>query len=81
MATTESTFSKPSLRVLEEIADAEDVTPADLEPPLNDVVDPAALDQLFEPTTTDDSTRGGRVSFEYRGYDVTIASDDTVELS
>lgn len=46
MADTESARSKPSLRVLEEIADAEDVTPAALEPPLDDVVDPAALDRF-----------------------------------
>ncbi|AHG01770.1 hypothetical protein HALLA_00330 (plasmid) [Halostagnicola larsenii XH-48] len=31
MADTESTLSKPSLRVLEEVADAEDTAPAALE--------------------------------------------------
>ncbi|UHQ98070.1 hypothetical protein HYG81_20895 (plasmid) [Natrinema zhouii] len=41
--------------VLEAISDAEDASPTILEPPLNDVVDPATLDRLFEPTATDDS--------------------------
>ena len=44
MSATESTRSKPSLRVLKEIFDAKDVSPTALEPSLNDVVDPAALD-------------------------------------
>ncbi|UHQ95170.1 HalOD1 output domain-containing protein [Haloterrigena alkaliphila] len=81
MTDTESTRSKPSLRVLEAIAGAEGVSPTALEPPLNDVVDPAALDRLFEPTATNASVRGGHVSFRYRGYDVTISSDGTIELS
>ncbi|AEH39441.1 HalOD1 output domain-containing protein [Halopiger xanaduensis] len=80
MNDTRSAFTKPSLRVLEEIADAEDVSPAALEPPLNEVIDPTALDRLFEPTATDDSARGGRVSFKYRGYGVTVTSNGTVEL-
>lgn len=81
MTDTESTRSKPSLRVLEAIADAEGVSPTALEPPLNDVVDPASLDRLFEPTATGDSTQGRQVSFRYREYDVTISSNGTVELS
>ncbi|MFC6769890.1 HalOD1 output domain-containing protein [Natrinema soli] len=81
MSATELTRSKPSLRVLEAIADAEDVSPIALEPPLNDVVDPAALDRLFEPTDADDSVRGGHVSFRYRGYDVIISSGGAVKLS
>ncbi|PCR88917.1 HalOD1 output domain-containing protein [Natrinema ejinorense] len=81
MNDTESRLSKPSLRVLEKVADADDVAPVALEPPLYDVVDPTALDQLFEPTDTDDSVRSGRVTFRYRGYDVTITSNGAVELA
>ncbi|MBZ6496831.1 HalOD1 output domain-containing protein [Natrinema longum] len=81
MSDTESTLSKPSLRVLEEVADAEDVAPAALEPPLYDAVDPTALDRLFESTETDGSIRRGRVTFRYRGYDVTITSNGAVELA
>ncbi|MCW8173364.1 HalOD1 output domain-containing protein [Natrialba swarupiae] len=73
--------SKPSLRVVEQVADAEDVTPGSLEPPLNDVVDPTALDRLFEPTTAAGSTRRGRVTFSYCGYDVTVTSDGSVGVT
>ncbi|TYL36998.1 hypothetical protein CV102_19800 [Natronococcus pandeyae] len=69
-----------SMRVLETIGEADGVDPIDLEPPLNDVVDASALDLLFEPTTGDDMTRHGRVSFTYRTHDVTVYSDGRVEL-
>ncbi|WP_222913298.1 HalOD1 output domain-containing protein [Natrinema sp. SYSU A 869] len=59
MNNTRSTLSKPSLRILEDITDTEDISPADLEQSLNDIVDPTALNQLFEPTATDDSARAG----------------------
>ncbi|MWV39028.1 HalOD1 output domain-containing protein [Natrialba sp. INN-245] len=80
---TDSAFvrSKPSLRVVEQVADAEDVPPGSLEPPLNDAVDPTALDRLFEPTTAVGSTRRGRITFSYCGYDVTVASDGTVDVT
>ncbi|RQG95523.1 HalOD1 output domain-containing protein [Natrarchaeobius chitinivorans] len=74
-------FSKPSMRVLAAIADAEGVSPAALEPPLTDVVDTAALDRLFESTASDASTRRGRVSFRYRGYEITVDSDGTVDVA
>ncbi|WP_265109854.1 HalOD1 output domain-containing protein [Halosolutus halophilus] len=76
----EHAFTKPSMRALEVIADAEGVAPADLEPPLNEVVDAAALDRLFEPVAADDSARRGRLTFRYRGYDVTVHSNGRVEL-
>ncbi|WP_126664273.1 HalOD1 output domain-containing protein [Haloterrigena salifodinae] len=81
MTDTESTRSKPSLRVLEAIVDAEGVSLTSLEPPLNDVVDPAALDRSFEPTSTGDWIQGRHVSFRCRKYDMTIASNGTIELS
>lgn len=65
----------------ERFANAGGVSPVALEPPLNDVVDPAAMDRLFEPTATDDSVRGGHVSFRYRGYDVTTSSNGIIKLS
>lgn len=81
MNDSEPTLPKPSLRVLEEIAANEGVSPTALEPPLNDVVDPAALNRLFEPTGTGDSARNGNLTFQYHGYDVTIYSNGTVELA
>lgn len=81
MTDPDDTPSTPTVRVLETIADAEDVSPAVLEPPLGDVVDADALDRFFESTAGDESTSHRRVSFSYRGYDVTITSDGVVELA
>ncbi|WP_293032883.1 HalOD1 output domain-containing protein [Natronococcus sp.] len=72
--------TKPSLRVVERIAEAEGADPAELKPPLGDVVDASALDRLFEPTGRDDAIRRGSVSFRYCGYDVTIRPDGRVTL-
>ncbi|MFC4541313.1 HalOD1 output domain-containing protein [Halosolutus amylolyticus] len=69
----------PSLRVVEAVADADGVDPTDVEPPLHDAVDAAALDRLFE-STARATPRTGRVSFSYRGYDVTVHADGRVEL-
>jgi hypothetical protein len=51
----EATYSpkspRLSLRVVEAVADAEDVDSTDLEPPLYESIDSAALDDLFAATT------------------------------
>ncbi|QFU83182.1 HalOD1 output domain-containing protein [Natronorubrum aibiense] len=74
------TAQPPSLRVVEIVADADDVDPVDLEPPLYDVVDTTALDRLFEPTGSETTARRGQVSFRYRGYDVTVHSSGRIDL-
>lgn len=61
------------------LADAADVPVEDLGP-LREVVDPEALDALFDsprPTAPDGSLR---VSFEYEGYAVTVTGDGTVRI-
>ena len=72
--------TQPSLRVVQAVADADGVDPADLEPPLNDVVDATALDLLFRDTKSGRTSRCGRISFQYRGYDVTVHSTGFVDL-
>ncbi|MFA9425073.1 HalOD1 output domain-containing protein [Natronorubrum sp. A-ect3] len=72
--------TSPSLRVIEAVADADDIDPASLEPPLYDVVDTNALDRLFEPTTSGPTTRRGRVSFQYRGHEITVSASGRVDL-
>jgi hypothetical protein len=70
-------MTSPSLRVVRSVAEAEGVDPTDIEPVLAEVVDPQALDALFdgrEGTT-------GHVYFGFKGYDVTVRSDGTVEIS
>ncbi|MFP8957077.1 HalOD1 output domain-containing protein [Natrialbaceae archaeon A-CW3] len=69
--------TKPSLRVLEAVSDADGIDPDACEPPLYTVIDPVALDQLVE---SPGISRRGRVSFRYRGYDVTVTADGEVSL-
>ena len=69
--------SNAGLRVVNAVAEADGIDPVDVEPPLYETLDTAALDRLFgsvPPTTC------GQVSFSYRGYDVTVHTDDRVEL-
>ena len=60
----------PATAVVEAVAAREDVAPTDL-PPLADAVDPGALDAVGD---------GGRLSFEYCGYAVTVHADGSVSL-
>ena len=48
--------------------------------PLYDVIDPAALDSLFQ-STTETSRTGGCVTFVYAGYRVRVDQTGRVELS
>lgn len=59
--------------VLREIAAREGTDPADLPVPLYEAIDPDALDSLFR-------ADGGRVTFTYYRYTVTVESDGTVTL-
>lgn len=74
-----ATQHSPSQAVVERVADAENVDPLALDVPLYDAVDPDALDALFDPTVGKPSTTG-RVTFEYYGHTVVVASDGTVTL-
>lgn len=64
-----------SERVLAAIAERESVDPVDFDRPLYDVIDPDALDTLFQSKEVN-----GRVEFRYLGYKVTVYSDGEVEL-
>jgi hypothetical protein len=63
----------PSEMVVHEVAEQEGVPPEALDQPLYDAIDPDALDSLFRGET-------GQISFEYHGYDVTVAHSGTVSL-
>lgn len=80
-STTDLSRTKPSLEVLERIAELEGTDPIELTPPLYAAVDPDALDSLFHSATADESNPSGRVSFSYCGYDVTVRSDGEVSVS
>jgi hypothetical protein len=74
--TRSSMTEPPSLAVINEIAEEEDINPVNIKPPLNTVIDADALDRLFAGSERTD----GRVTFEYSGYRVTIDSDGNVEI-
>lgn len=69
-----------SYTVVETVAEAEAVDPVELEIPLNDVIDPDALEALFESTNTA-PRRTGQVTFEYAGHTVVVGSDGTVMVA
>ena len=59
--------------VIEAIADQEGVDPLEFDVPLGEVVDPDALDSMFDPQY-DEPRKQGRVEFTYREYRVTVVS-------
>lgn len=68
-----------SERLVEKLARREGTTPAELHPPLYEVVDLEALDAVFASLhggTTRDAS--GRIEFEYEGYRVRVEDDETI---
>lgn len=65
--------------IIETIADAEGVPPEDLDGCLYDVVEPEALNRLFQ-QGDDGPATDGLVSFDFYEYTVTVHSDSTVEI-
>lgn len=61
------------------LADVTDTPVAELGP-LREVVDPEALDELFDAPRRNASDDVLRVSFTYGGYTVTVAGDGTVRV-
>ena len=71
------TFERRSLStaVVGTVADAEDEPATALTPPLASVIDPDALDSLFQVGSH------GRVEFSYLGYQITVDSAGNVMLN
>lgn len=65
----------PSVAVVMVVAAREDADPTELSPPLNDVVDPDALDAVLDGADADTA-----VSFTYQGYEVEVRGDGRVVL-
>jgi hypothetical protein len=68
----------PSVAVVEAVSDVTGRDVTDLES-LEHVVDTDALDSLFAPRANG-HPRTGRFSFQYEGFDVSIAFDDSVTV-
>jgi len=60
-------WRRASARVIEAVARREEISPASLQPPLYEVVDPDALDEMLA-----DAHEGTRIVVEYYGYEVEI---------
>ena len=66
--------TSPSQAVIDAVADAEGVDAIELTKPLHDVVEPDALDSIFQNGT-------GSMTFAYLDYQVTVDHDGRVEVS
>jgi len=63
-------------RIIDAVAEAEDVEPTALDPPLAEVIDPEALETVIEDPTS--STL--EVRFTYRGHDVAVNESGRVQV-
>ena len=66
--------------IVEAVAEAEDVDPLELETPLNDVVDPDALERLFGGAAVGGPRGGARITFPFEGCDVTVTHGGLVTV-
>lgn len=80
--TTEDATGKPSETVVDLIADLEGLDPVELSPPLYSVVDPEALDALFNQPidVAAESLTTSHVQFQYRGYTIRVHGDGEVAI-
>lgn len=62
------------------VADAKGVSPMAL-PPLNDVIDPDALDTIVNSFDGEEPSDRGRVTFTYSGYTVVVDGDGEVSVT
>lgn len=72
------TAESVSGEVLATVAARENTDPAELQPPLYEVIDPEALDSLFTPRTDGSVRTGGEVQFTYRGYRIRVTPSGDV---
>ena len=67
--------------VLEEVAVATDRLPEEIDRTLYDVVDPDALERLFEDRTAGSDGSHGRIVFPFAGCEVTVLSSGDVSAT
>lgn len=75
--TNDTAFSE---RVIGAVADARDQDPLDL-PPLYDVIDLDALDDLFTRNSADGTAGLDRVVFTFAGQEITVYRDGDVSVT
>jgi hypothetical protein len=69
-----------TVTVLSLLSEATGDDPVEMEP-LNNCVDPDALNKLFSPRQDGTPRHGGSVSFDVNGHTVTVYSDGEVAVS
>ena len=69
----DATDATPTEAVVDAVADARDCEPIEL-PPLNDAVDPDALDDLFADTPSGRPRYDGHLTFRYCDCTVTVSA-------
>lgn len=67
--------------VVTTVAKAKGVDPRDLSERLNDVIDPDALDRIFQNTVTGCGRTAGRVCFEMSGCEVEVHATGRVSVT
>lgn len=70
-----------SARILQGVAAVTDTPPTDLDPPLYEVINPEALDDLWEPLSGDALRDGsGHLTLSLYGCTVRLYHDGTIEI-
>lgn len=67
-----------TVKVVEKVAEHENVEPAEL-PPLTDVINPDALDVLFD-TINNPNVTDAHLSFNYSGYTIHVYANHSVHI-
>lgn len=80
MVSNDGGWPSVSEQVIEAVAAREEVQPTALSQPLSDVIDPEALDRLFEPQPDGRPRSDGRVEFEYYGYTVVVETSGSITV-
>lgn len=77
----EQSHEAPSQAIVTLIADLEGTAPTELQPPLYSVVDPEALDSLFDSSATDESRTPSYTCFRYRGYEIRVEAGGDITIT
>lgn len=72
-------YDSLTIAIAESISDVKGVPVTDIVPPMSDVVDPGALEQIFRPLP-DGQRRAGWVTFFLHGLKIVVSSDGWIRI-
>lgn len=70
----------PSVAIVATVAAVTDTSPMEVEPPLTDILDPDAIDRMFQHRVTAENDDVDKVEFFIGGCRVSLYADDRVEV-